>query len=155
MKYVLNSENETQELVEKFTKEISLPLIVGLQGDLGVGKTVFVRSIIKSYNKNERVKSPTFSLVEEYQYDKIDITHIDLYRIRKNEKYYLNISDYQNEKSLILIEWINNDKKLMNYSDIIINIAILDSKETRIIEFSANSKNGKKIIQNIENEFKK
>ena len=83
IKYTLSSEKQTQEAAKKFAKAISLPLIVGFRGDLGVGKTAFIRSLIKLYKKDERVKSPTFSLVEEYIYDKINIVHADLYRIKK------------------------------------------------------------------------
>ena len=155
IKYILNSEKQTKEIAEKFSKAISLPLIVGLKGDLGVGKTAFIRSFIKLYNKDEKVKSPTFSLVEEYIYDKISIIHADLYRIKKNEKYYLNFEDYQSKNSLILIEWINNDQKFMAYSDIIIDINILDKKNQREIIFYAFSEVGTKIIKNIENAFKK
>ena len=155
IKYILNSEKQTREVAEKFSKAISLPLIVGLKGDLGVGKTAFIRSFIKLYNKDEKVKSPTFSIVEEYIYDKISIIHADLYRIKKNEKYYLNLEDYQSKNSLILIEWINNDQKFMAHSDIIIDINILDKKDQREIIFYAFSEEGEKTIKNIENAFKK
>ena len=155
IKYILNSEAQTREAAKKFSKVISLPLIVGLTGDLGVGKTTFIRSFIKLYNKDERVKSPTFSLVEEYIYDKINIIHADFYRIKENEKYYLNLEDYQSKNSLILIEWINNDQKFMTFSDIIIDINILDKKDQREIVFSGFSERGKKIIKNIEDVFKK
>ena len=103
----------------------------------------------------EKVKSPTFSIVEEYIYDKISIIHADLYRIKKNEKYYLNLEDYQSKNSLILIEWINNDQKFMACSDIIIDINILDKKDQREIIFYAFSEEGEKTIKNIENAFKK
>jgi len=155
IKYILNSEAQTREAAKKFSEAISLPLIVGLTGDLGVGKTAFIRSFIKLYNKDERVKSPTFSLVEEYIYDKINIIHADFYRIKENEKYYLNLEDYQSKNSLILIEWINNDQKFMTFSDIIIDINILDKKDQREIVFSGFSEKGKKIIKNIEDVFKK
>ena len=154
IKYILNSEKQTREVAEKFSKAISLPLIVGLKGDLGVGKTAFIRSFIKLYNKDEKVKSPTFSLVEEYIYDKISIFHADLYRIKKNEKYYLNLEDYQSKNSLILIEWIDNDQKFVACSDIIININILEKIDQRDIQFSSFSEKGEEVIKNIENAFK-
>ena len=152
IKYILNSEKQTREVAKKFSKAISLPLIVGLKGDLGVGKTAFIRSFIKLYNKDEKVKSPTFSLVEEYIYDKISIIHADLYRIKKNEKNYLNYPDYISENSLIIIEWVKNDKKIMLKSDIIIEINIM-GKDQREINIDAISIKGKSVIQNIKNVF--
>ena len=154
IRYILSSEKQTQEAAKKFAKAISLPLIVGLRGDLGVGKTAFIRSLIKLYKKDERVKSPTFSLVEEYIYDKINIIHADLYRIKKNEKYYLNLEDYQSKNSLILIEWIDNDQKFVACSDIIIDINILEKIDQRDIQFSSFSEKGEEVIKNIENAFK-
>ena len=68
MKFKIKSEKDTETLAKKFNQSISLPIIVGLNGELGSGKTVFVRSLIRAYNKNEKVKSPTFSLVEEYKF---------------------------------------------------------------------------------------
>ena len=154
IKYTLSSEKQTQEAAKKFAKAISLPLIVGFRGDLGVGKTAFIRSLIKLYKKDERVKSPTFSLVEEYIYDKINIVHADLYRIKKNEKYYLNLEDYQSKNSLILIEWIDNDQKFVVCSDIIIDINILEKIDQRDIQFSSFSEKGEEVIKIIENAFK-
>ena len=152
MKFKIKSEKDTEILAKKFNQSISLPIIVGINGELGSGKTVFVRSLIRSYNKNEKVKSPTFSLVEEYKFKKINIIHIDLYRIKKNEKNYLNYPDYISENSLIIIEWVKNDKKIMLKSDIIIEINIME-KDQREIKIDAISIKGKRIIQNIKNVF--
>jgi tRNA threonylcarbamoyladenosine biosynthesis protein TsaE len=152
MKFKIKSEKDTEILAKKFNQSISLPIIVGINGELGSGKSVFVRSLIRSYNKNEKVKSPTFSLVEEYKFKKINIIHIDLYRIKKNEKNYLNYPDYISENSLIIIEWVKNDKKIMLKSDIIIEINIME-KDQREIKIDAISIKGKRIIQNIKNVF--
>ena len=152
MKFKIKSEKDTEILAKKFNQSISLPIIVGINGELGSGKTVFVRSLIRSYNKNEKVKSPTFSLVEEYKFKKINIIHIDLYRIKKNEKNYLNYPDYISENSLIIIEWVKNDKKIMLKSDIIIEINIMENDQ-REIKIDAISIKGKRIIQNIKNVF--
>ena len=152
MKFKIKSEKDTEILAKKFNQSISLPIIVGINGELGSGKTVFVRSLIRSYNRNEKVKSPTFSLVEEYKFKKINIIHIDLYRIKKNEKNYLNYPDYISENSLIIIEWVKNDKKIMLKSDIIIEINIME-KDQREIKIDAISIKGKRIIQNIKNVF--
>ncbi|MBT7542720.1 MAG: tRNA (adenosine(37)-N6)-threonylcarbamoyltransferase complex ATPase subunit type 1 TsaE [Gammaproteobacteria bacterium] len=150
MVFRIKSEKETEIIAKALNRAIELPIVIGIKGELGSGKTVFVRSLIRLYKKNEKVKSPTFSLVEEYKYNKIDITHIDLYRIKKHEKYYLNYSDYISENSLIIIEWVENDEKIMLKSDIIIELNIIEKKQ-REIKLEGKSSKGKKIIQSIKN----
>lgn len=147
MKKVVTSEKETEKLAKKFSKSICLPLIVGFKGDLGAGKTAFIRGLIRNYNKNEIVKSPTFGLIEEYNYKDIEILHADLYRIKENEKNYFDFNSYFNDKSLFLIEWIENDSKILQNSDILISIGIKDKEEERIFEFKGNTEAGKKLIK--------
>ena len=81
MKINSKSQSDTKTIAKKFSLIMKLPLIVGLEGDLGVGKTEFVRSFIQIFNTKERVKSPTFGLLEEYEFKDITIIHADLYRI--------------------------------------------------------------------------
>ena len=152
MKYVVAKEKETSELASKFSKSIYLPLIVGITGPLGAGKTSFVRHFIKKYRESEKVKSPTFGLLEEYNYAEIKIIHVDLYRIKKYEKNYIDFYNYHTEKSLFLIEWIDNDQKLMQNSDIIINIKILDENGSREFNLMGNSSRGKRVIENMKND---
>ena len=147
MKKVVTSEKETEKLAKKFSKSICLPLIVGFKGDLGAGKTAFIRGLIRNYSKNEIVKSPTFGLIEEYKYKDIEIVHADLYRIKENEKNYFDFNSYFNDKSLFLIEWIENDSKILQNSDILISIGIKDKEEERIFEFKGNTEAGKKLIK--------
>lgn len=147
MKKVVTSEKETEKLAKKFSKSICLPLIVGFKGDLGAGKTAFIRGLIRNYSKNEIVKSPTFGLIEEYNYKDIEILHADLYRIKENEKNYFDFNSYFNDKSLFLIEWIENDSKILQNSDILISIVIKDKEEERIFEFKGNTEAGKKLIK--------
>lgn len=149
MKLIIQSEAETQKLANRFHELISLPLIVGFKGDLGVGKTAFIRNLIRCYKIDERVKSPTFSLIEEYNYTNVNIQHVDLYRLNKNEEYLADIYDFQKKDSLILIEWIENDLRLLKNSDIIIDIFILDEKNHREIVFNGLSSKGKQIIKNL------
>ena len=147
MKKVVTSEKETERLAKKFSKSICLPLIVGFKGDLGAGKTAFIRGLIRNYSKNEIVKSPTFGLIEEYNYKDIEILHADLYRIKENEKNYFDFNSYFTDKSLFLIEWIDNDSKILQNSDILISIGIKDKEEERIFEFKGNTEAGKKLIE--------
>ena len=149
MKFTVQTEKEMATLAHKFSEAIILPIIVGVNGYLGAGKTTFIRNLIRVYKADEKVKSPTFSIVEEYNYSNIDITHADLYRVKKDEQNYIDFRDYYSKNSLIIIEWIENDISLMKKSDIIIDIEILKNTDIRQVSFAGNSSKGKQSIQNI------
>ena len=151
MKIISKSETETKELAIKFLKKISFPLIIGFSGELGVGKTQFIRSMIQTFDKDERVKSPTFGIAEEYLFKEAKIVHADLYRIKKNERDYIDFNSYYEDNFLILIEWIGNDSRLFLYSDILIDMRLCKNNIDRKILFSGKSTRGKKILQEFQN----
>ena len=151
MKIISKSETETKELAIKFLKKISFPLIIGFSGELGVGKTQFIRSMIRTFDKDERVKSPTFGIAEEYLFKEAKIVHADLYRIKKNERDYIDFNSYYEDNFLILIEWIENDSRLFSYSDILIDMRLCKNNIDRKILFSGKSTRGKKILQEFQN----
>ena len=151
MKIISKSETETEDLAIKFLKKISFPLIIGFSGELGVGKTQFIRSMIQTFDKDERVKSPTFGIAEEYLFKEAKIVHADLYRIKKNERDYIDFNSYYEDNFLILIEWIENDSRLFSYSDILIDMRLCKNNIDRKILFSGKSTRGKKILQEFQN----
>ena len=151
MKIISKSETETKELAIKFLKKISFPLIIGFSGELGVGKTQFIRNMIQTFDKDERVKSPTFGIAEEYLFKEAKIVHADLYRIKKDERDYIDFNSYYENNFLILIEWIENDSRLFSYSDILIDMRLCKNNIDRKILFSGKSTRGKKILQEFQN----
>ncbi|MEW6701377.1 MAG: tRNA (adenosine(37)-N6)-threonylcarbamoyltransferase complex ATPase subunit type 1 TsaE [Bacteroidota bacterium] len=104
---VVSSENETAEVAREFSKALSLGDIVLLNGDLGSGKTFFVRCVCLEFGiKN--VSSPSFAIVNEYHNHK-KIIHFDFYRIKKVEELYdIGFEDYINSnEAIVFIEWAN------------------------------------------------
>ena len=106
----ITSEKLTKELAKEFTKYLKGGEFVFLYGEMGVGKTTFVKYFINEYQKinnltQTEITSPTFSLLNEYQVKDIRIKHYDLFRInRKEDINYLDI--FENDNKLItLIEW--------------------------------------------------
>ncbi|MEO7325791.1 MAG: tRNA (adenosine(37)-N6)-threonylcarbamoyltransferase complex ATPase subunit type 1 TsaE [Dokdonella sp.] len=80
--------------------------LVHLSGDLGAGKTTFARALLQALGVGERVKSPTYSLIESYRVDELDIHHLDLYRIADaGELEWLGLGDLWGAGALVLIEW--------------------------------------------------
>ena len=106
----LPSEKKTEELANKLISKIKPGDIIFLYGELGVGKTTFVRFLINKFQKNSgleitEVTSPTFNLLNEYQINKIKINHFDLFRLKSpNEIKELNLFD-NISNTITLIEW--------------------------------------------------
>ena len=106
----ISSEKITAEIAKEFTNIFVNGDIVFLLGEMGVGKTTFVRYLINEFQKKNNldlteVTSPTFNILNEYQIEDINIKHYDLYRLKEfNEINNLGILE-DTENSLILIEW--------------------------------------------------
>ncbi|MEG8947078.1 tRNA (adenosine(37)-N6)-threonylcarbamoyltransferase complex ATPase subunit type 1 TsaE [Rosettibacter firmus] len=110
---IVKSESETIELVKKLTDIIKEGDVVALNGELGTGKTFFVKAFC-SFFGIENVSSPSFTIVNEYMGQK-KIYHFDFYRIKKiTELYDLGFEDYLIEKdAIIFIEWANLWKEIL------------------------------------------
>ena len=109
---VTNSPEETERvgaaLAELMIKE-KLPPFVALFGDLGVGKTAFVRGFTSAIAPGARVKSPTFALVNEYRGNSLSVFHFDMYRIEDEEQLYsIGFYDYADRRGICLVEWSEN-----------------------------------------------
>ena len=107
------STEQTEELGEAVATAMldnpSLPRFVALFGDLGVGKTAFVRGFTKAIAPSARVKSPTFALVNEYKGDVCSVFHFDMYRIEdEDELYSIGFFDYADRNGICLTEWSEN-----------------------------------------------
>lgn len=88
--YISNSEKETIKLGFSFAEQLNIGDIVAIQGDLGSGKTEFIKGICRYFKVEEIVTSPTFTVINQYigEYNKneIPIYHIDLYRIKSHKE---------------------------------------------------------------------
>ena len=148
----ISKEKDTKLVAEKFCKLINVGDFILLTGNLGVGKTTFIKYIINSLQRINRQKiseapSPTFNITNEYQIKKISIKHYDLYRI-KNQKELINLGIQENlKKQITLIEWPEIVKKLNIKNSISLIFKYNKSYTERYLKII--SKN-KKII----NEFK-
>ena len=115
----LSSEKKTEELAYKFLKKLKQGNVVFLYGEMGVGKTTFIRYLINGFQKVNNLKlteitSPTFNLMNEYQINEIKIFHYDLYRL-KSEEEIKNLELFEdNLNSITLIEWPQIIKKKPN-----------------------------------------
>ena len=106
----LSSEKKTKELASKFLKKIKPGCSVFLYGEIGVGKTTFIRYLINELQKINKleiteVTSPTFNLLSEYQINELKINHYDLFRLKSAEEI-RNLDLFEDSKNTItFIEW--------------------------------------------------
>lgn len=131
------SPEETRELAEKLVNIIKKPAIILLNGDLGAGKTFFVKAFTEATGSNDETSSPSFSLVNRYNSPKGPIYHLDLYRIADyDELFEIGLDDILNEDALTFIEW--PDIAEIKNPDYIITINNLGG-DTRLFTFEGNN----------------
>lgn len=96
---------ELTEVAQNITKTLNTKVLC-FYGDMGSGKTTFIKGLVAALGSNDTVSSPTFSIVNEYRTPTDTIFHFDLYRVQnKEELYQIGIEDYLESDAWILIEW--------------------------------------------------
>lgn len=145
---VFTQESKTHAFAQTLAacaQTIDQAIVIYLEGDLGAGKTTFARGFIQHFGF-DRVKSPTYSLVESYINNKISIHHFDCYRLSDPEELeYIGIREYSGAGHIQLIEWAELGKGIIAPADLVINITGEDN--TRYLNLSANNNIGQQLLQ--------
>ena len=119
--------------------------VIFLEGDLGAGKTTFVRALLGALGVGERIKSPTYSLIESYRVGDLDAHHLDLYRIADaGELEWLGLGDLWTSSALVLIEWPERGRGALPVPDLVVHLA--HAGEQRELVAEARSERGKKLL---------
>ncbi|MBQ2809502.1 MAG: tRNA (adenosine(37)-N6)-threonylcarbamoyltransferase complex ATPase subunit type 1 TsaE [Clostridia bacterium] len=106
--FISHSTNETEEIAQKFAKMLEKSDFVALFGDLGVGKTAFVRGLARELCPDASVKSPTYTIVNEYRKNGKELFHFDVYRIEDDDDLYsMGFYDYL-KRGICVCEWSEN-----------------------------------------------
>ena len=134
----LIGEKETEDKAKNFASSIEgfkNSLLINLIGNLGAGKTTFVRGLIQELGFDEFLKSPTFTIVESYESDNLKVFHFDLYRIEDDKELQaIGVEDYLTEENAItLVEWPEKSERYFNNPDYIIELNHCDNDEKRLI----------------------
>ena len=125
--------SETENIAKNIAKNLVGNEIIAFFGDLGVGKTAFIRGIAKYFKIENEVSSPTFSIINEYQTDKFTIYHFDMYRVNTPEDLEsTGFFDYI-DSGVMLIEWSENIENFIPKSAIKISIEKTSYENKRII----------------------
>lgn len=124
MEFETFSAEETFRLGEMTGGKLKPGTVVCLDGDLGVGKTVFVKGVAKGLGIKEPVVSPTFTILQEYREGRIPLYHFDVYRIEDPEEMYeIGFDDYLYGDGVCLIEWAKRVTELLPENVLRITIA--------------------------------
>lgn len=130
-KYTSRSIDDTMELAENIESEKFPGMIICLDGELGSGKTVFVKGFAKSLGIEETITSPTFNLIKEYNSGEMPLYHMDVYRLDK-ETSSIGFEDYFNKDAVCMIEWAEMINDSLPKERLQISFRIVD-ENTRVL----------------------
>lgn len=121
---------------------------IHLIGELGAGKTCFSRGFLRGCGHSGSVKSPTYTLVEPYELERLSIYHFDLYRLADPEELeFMGFRDYQSSNTINLIEWPQKGQGFLSEPDLV--IAIEFTQKGRNIQIEGKSPRASGLIQKL------
>jgi tRNA threonylcarbamoyladenosine biosynthesis protein TsaE len=121
--WTLPDEAATAALAQRFAAALDGGLVLYLHGDLGAGKTSFARALLTTLGVGERVKSPTYSLVESYRAGALAAWHLDLYRIADpGELEWLGLDALGDASALVLVEWPERGAGALPAPDLVLEL---------------------------------
>lgn len=143
-----SNEEEMLVFAGQFAKQITPGIVIYLEGPLGAGKTTFSRGFLRGFGYAGKVKSPTYTLVEPYEFPHQTIYHFDLYRLQDpHELEEIGIDEYFTAESICLIEWPDKGVPLLPAADLTCVLSF--AEEGRDMQIKAHTPRGEKILKNI------
>lgn len=136
MDYKITSRSieNTMELAENIESEKFPGMIICLDGELGSGKTVFVKGFAKSLGIKENITSPTFNIVKEYSTGEMPLYHMDVYRLENGDET-IGFQDYFNSDGITIIEWAELIEDTLPDERLDIKFKVID-ENTRVIKLT-------------------
>ena len=136
MNYKLTSrcEEDTLEIAENIESEKFPGMVICLDGELGSGKTVFVKGFAKALGIQETITSPTFSLVKEYHDGEMPLFHMDVYRMEDSKENF-GLDDYLNQEGICIIEWPEMIEEQLPEERLDVKIKVIDD-DVRVFVFT-------------------
>lgn len=147
-KFITENENETKEISRKLSSRLLPGDIVGLDGELGSGKTIFVQGLAQGLEVLEKcnVSSPTYTFIHEYPCKNLMLYHVDFYRLKSSEEAEsLGIDEYLKGDGICAIEWFKKSLHCLPSDFLEIKFSAL-SETKRYIEMISHGPRSQKII---------
>ncbi len=134
MEFVTHSREETEALGRRLADALTEGRVVAFTGDLGAGKTAFVSGMAEALGVEERVTSPTFTIVNEYEGGRLPLFHFDMYRLGgADELFHIGWEDYLARGGVCAVEWSENVEEAIESDAIRVSIVRGDGDNDRII----------------------
>ena len=134
MQYITHSPDETRALGRTLAQALQGGAVVAFTGDLGAGKTAFVSGMAEGLGIEERVTSPTFTIVNEYEGGRLPLFHFDMYRLGSaDELFHIGWEDYLARNGVCAVEWSENVDEALDGDTIRVDISRGEDDNTRII----------------------
>ncbi|MFK7731831.1 MAG: tRNA (adenosine(37)-N6)-threonylcarbamoyltransferase complex ATPase subunit type 1 TsaE [Pseudomonadales bacterium] len=146
----LNDEAATLECAASLASALVPGLIITLQGQLGAGKTTFVRGVLRALGHEAAVKSPTYTIVEPYTIGGKEINHFDLYRLGDVEELELmGFRDYVNDDTVCFVEWPQRAAGYLPPCDLEIDLCLKSGSNSgaRILQAHAQTDRGQRVLE--------
>ncbi len=149
-KKVCYSMDDTRELAKRFAELAKDGCFVNLFGDIGAGKTAFVRLVAEALDIKEKITSPSFTILNEYHTGEIPIYHFDLYRLEHVGIKTITdeLREYSEGKNLTFVEWAEFSQGEVPFDRIEINVTY-DDDDNRCYEFKAIGDKDNEIIEGL------
>ena len=134
MEFVTHSREETEALGARLADALAEGRVVAFTGDLGAGKTAFVSGMARALGVEERVTSPTFTIVNEYEGGRLPLFHFDMYRLGgADELFHIGWEDYLSRGGVCAVEWSENVAEAIEDGAVRVSIVRGDGDNDRII----------------------
>ena len=130
-KYTSRNENDTVALAQNIESEKFPNMVICLDGELGSGKTVFVKAFAHALGIDEHITSPTFNIIKEYEGGELPLYHMDVYRL-EDAKEDIGIEDYFDKSGVTIIEWADMINDRLPEERLEIKFKIID-ENTRVL----------------------
>lgn len=148
--FISKSENDTKNFAKQLASVLKRQDVIVLTGDLGSGKTKFTEGILSYWGLENEISSPTFTIVNEYQKDDVNIYHFDVYRLEDSSEFYEIGGEEYFENGICLIEWgeLIEDALPKDYLHITFSKDITD-ETVRILDIDTTLKRWEDYFENI------
>ena len=137
MDFVSDSEQTTRALGRRLAAALAAGSVVAFTGDLGAGKTAFTRGLAEGLGVTQRVTSPTFTIVNEYEGGRLPLFHFDLYRLSSSDELYdIGWEDYLRRGGVCAVEWSENAADALDADCVRVDIRRGEEEGQRLIRIT-------------------
>ena len=134
MEHYSKSPQETEALGQALVQKLAPGAVVAFSGDLGAGKTAFVRGMAQGLGITQRVTSTTFTIVNEYEGGRLPLFHFDMYRLHSAEELFdIGWEDFLSRGGICAVEWSENIQEALEPGTVYVDIRRGQGEQERII----------------------